>query len=108
MEGWNYTDSFYFTGITVATIGYGDITPVTDVGKIFTVFFGFAGIGIALFVITSITEFYLEKQQRTLGGKLEKSFVQRIKNHRKAVTNVRRGIIRGRIGNVPIKRRKRT
>lgn len=53
VEGWRYLDSFYFTFVTVATIGYGDFTPQTDLGKIFTVFFSLTGI-IMIFVLISM------------------------------------------------------
>jgi hypothetical protein len=32
VEGWSYLDSFYFSAITVATVGYGDFSPQTDAG----------------------------------------------------------------------------
>jgi hypothetical protein len=46
VEGLRIIDAFYFTAITVATVGYGDYTPQTDLGKIFTVVYIFVGIGL--------------------------------------------------------------
>lgn len=39
-------NAFYFSVVTLATVGYGDITPKTDIGKIFTSFYIIGGIGI--------------------------------------------------------------
>jgi len=44
-EKLSLVNSFYLSGVTLATVGYGDVHPVTDVGKIFTVFYFFAGWG---------------------------------------------------------------
>lgn len=46
VENWSWVDSFYFCVVTLATVGYGDITPQTDAGKIFTSFYILIGIGI--------------------------------------------------------------
>ena len=34
VEGWSWLDSLYFSVITLTTIGYGDFSPQTDLGKI--------------------------------------------------------------------------
>lgn len=34
VENWNWLDSYYFTIVTIATVGYGDIYPTTDIGKV--------------------------------------------------------------------------
>jgi voltage-gated potassium channel len=41
-----WLDSIYFCVITLATVGYGDIVPHTDAGKVFTIFYVLIGIGI--------------------------------------------------------------
>jgi hypothetical protein len=46
VEGWDWLDALYFCVITLATIGYGDITPKTPTGKAFTILFVFLGIGL--------------------------------------------------------------
>ncbi len=77
LEGWRYLDSAYFSVVTVTTIGYGDKTPQTDAGKIFTMFFAFSGIGIAFYIISSVGRYMTRKQIR---NKLE--MLGRIKNSR--------------------------
>ncbi len=45
IEGWDWVDAYYFSVVTLATVGYGDLTPKTVAGKIFTTFYIFAGVG---------------------------------------------------------------
>jgi len=33
IEGFNAVDAFYFTGVTLSTVGYGDIVPATKVNR---------------------------------------------------------------------------
>ena len=47
-EGWRWLDSLYFSVITLTTIGYGDFSPETDLGKIFTLFYIIIGLGMIL------------------------------------------------------------
>ena len=41
LEGWDYIDSLYFSVITLTTVGYGDFSPQTSGGKVFTIFYIF-------------------------------------------------------------------
>ena len=54
VEGFSPIDSFYFSFITLATIGYGDLAPTTDLGKLLTVAYSVAGLGIMAALITTI------------------------------------------------------
>ena len=54
VEGWGYLDSTYFMVITATTIGYGDFTPQTDIGKITSIVYFFIGIAFMFYMIDSI------------------------------------------------------
>jgi voltage-gated potassium channel Kch len=64
IEGWSYIDSLYFSVVTLTTIGYGDFTPQTDTGKIFTVFYIIVGIGVILSFINTIQHHYIKMRYR--------------------------------------------
>jgi voltage-gated potassium channel Kch len=46
VEKLRFLDAVYFSVVTLATVGYGDFSPKTDIGKIFTIFYIITGIGI--------------------------------------------------------------
>jgi voltage-gated potassium channel len=46
LEDWGWVDSFYFTVITLTTVGYGDLAPSSSGSKLFTVFYIAAGISL--------------------------------------------------------------
>lgn len=54
LEGWNWLDSFYFVITTLATIGYGDLSPTRPITKLITVFYAINGIAILLMLYDQI------------------------------------------------------
>ncbi len=46
VEHWTVVNALYFCVVTLGTVGYGDITPTTDVGKLFTVAYIVVGLGV--------------------------------------------------------------
>ena len=52
-------DAFWWTAATVTTVGYGDVLPITDLGRAVAIFYMFFGIGIGgLFITILATRFY--------------------------------------------------
>jgi hypothetical protein len=57
LEGWSFLDSLYFSVVTLATVGFGDLTPTTDLAKLFTVGYITVGIGIVAAFASELTKF---------------------------------------------------
>jgi voltage-gated potassium channel len=57
----NIFDAFYWALVTIATVGYGDITPVTTEGKVVTMVIITSGIGLISFVTSLIVSSFNEK-----------------------------------------------
>ncbi len=53
-ESWSYVDSFYFSTITLTTVGYGDLVPTKDSTKIFISIYAIFGISVMLYVLSSV------------------------------------------------------
>ncbi len=48
LEGWSYLNALYFCVITLATVGYGDLTPTTELARAFTIVYVINGVVILL------------------------------------------------------------
>jgi voltage-gated potassium channel len=58
VERWSWLDSYYFSVVTLTTVGYGDFAPHTAAGKFFTTFYLMFGIGI----ITAFISYTVRRQ----------------------------------------------
>lgn len=73
IEGFTPLQSLYMLVITFATIGYGDVVPVTDTGRIFTICLIISGFTVGVYAIGKISAFFVE-------GELSKILKQRKMN----------------------------
>ncbi len=46
VEGWSWIDSYFFTIVTISTVGYGNLIPFTAIDKIGTTILIALGIGV--------------------------------------------------------------
>ena len=65
IEGWGYLDSLYFSTVTLGTIGYGDMTPKTDLGKAFTIGYIIFGVSTFLIILLQIGEHLVQNRLET-------------------------------------------
>lgn len=56
LEGWTVVDSLYFSVVTLATVGYGDLHPTTEAAKLFTVLYILLGLGVLAAFISELTK----------------------------------------------------
>lgn len=64
VENLSWVDAFYFSVVSLATVGYGDIVPATTLGKLFTCFYILMGIGIlATFANLSLKRAYIARKR---------------------------------------------
>ena len=61
-EGWSLLDSLYFSVVTLTTVGYGDLSPSTAAGKVFTILYIFVGLSIVLGFVNAVAERSLERR----------------------------------------------
>ena len=62
VEDLSWVDSFYFTIVTLTTVGYGDISPQTTGGKVFTMVYLLIGIGILVALISEVASHLIRVQ----------------------------------------------
>lgn len=62
IEGWSTVDSFYFTVMTITTVGFGDFVPSHDFSKIMTAVFSIISIPLVIFCFGVLAKGYFEKR----------------------------------------------
>lgn len=66
LEDWTWIQSFYFTVVTLTTVGFGDLHPTTDGSRLFTAIFILAGVAITVSALGVIGATYLRKRETRL------------------------------------------
>ena len=54
VEGWTFVDSFYFSMVTMSTVGYGDLSPTKAGSKFFTILFVIFGITVPFVRLSNV------------------------------------------------------
>ncbi len=82
LEGWPFLDALYMTVITVSTVGFREVRPVDQSGRIFTMALVVFGMGFTLYVAGAIVQFMLEGHIRTILGRrrLDRK-IKHLRNH---------------------------
>jgi voltage-gated potassium channel len=60
IERWNAFDALYMTVITVASVGFGEVHPLSTAGRAFTIALIVVGLGTVAYGLSAITAFWVE------------------------------------------------
>jgi len=78
ISNYSLVDAFYMTVITITTVGYGTITPLSPIEKIFTSLLILSSIVIVGYALSVITEYLLSKNN--IGNIREKRTLKKVKH----------------------------
>ena len=82
IEGTNLTDALYMTVISITTVGFSEVIPLSPAGKYFTILLIFGGVGFFLYMVSLITEAMMEGGLYTfLGRRLMEKKMDVMKDH---------------------------
>lgn len=63
VEHQSYMNSFYWAIITVSTVGYGDVSAHTTLGKLLSILMALGGVGMFGVLTSSITSYFQEENE---------------------------------------------
>jgi voltage-gated potassium channel len=82
IEGWSFFDSLYMTVITITTVGYNEIHPLSTSGRLFSIFLIVGGVGGALYTLTGIIQYMAEGNIIAIWGRRRmKNRIAQLKEH---------------------------
>ncbi len=82
IEGWGLLDALFMTVVTVSTVGYSEVHPLSSGGMAFAIILICFGVGTFLYAIMSIGEFIVRGAWTgTLGRRRMKKMIDAMKNH---------------------------
>jgi voltage-gated potassium channel len=78
VEGWPFLDALYMTTITLFSVGYGEVHPLTTAGRVLIMAVIFGGAGSLAIGLSMVTAFIVEGELRDVLGKrrMEKALLK--------------------------------
>lgn len=70
IEGWGFLDSFYMIVITLSSVGYMEVQPLSDAGRIWTSILILGGVGSFLFLAGAFSQTLIEGRLQRFWGRL--------------------------------------
>lgn len=82
IEKWSFFEALWQTIITLSTVGFGELRPMSEVGRLFTVFLILIGLTVFGYSLTTLTRIIIEGEFKNIfrNKKMEKE-ISKLKNH---------------------------
>lgn len=73
IERWSIVDSLYMTVLTVTTVGYGEVHPLDQNGKLFAIVLMFAGVGTVAYALSATVRAVVHSEMLAAAGQRRRS-----------------------------------
>jgi voltage-gated potassium channel len=82
IENWSFFESFYMAIITLTTVGYQEVHPLSEYGRGFVIFLLVTGLGTFLFSVTQLSQIIISPEfRRYFGGKKMRNIIEKMDQH---------------------------
>jgi len=82
IEGWSFLDALYMTVITVSTVGFHEVQPLSTAGRIFTICLIILGVGTAFYILVGAVTIVIEGELgEAWGVRRMKAKIDALRNH---------------------------
>lgn len=82
LSDYTWVDALYMTVITISTVGFGEVAPLGDAAKLFTVFLIIMSVVIFAYSVSVITEYILSKtNSRAFEKRKTKKMIDKLQDH---------------------------
>ena len=82
LSGMSFMDAFYMTAITLSTVGYREVVPLTPAAQLFTIGLIFTGLGVVLYAASLVAGDVIEgRLRRVLGRRRVERRIEHLADH---------------------------
>ena len=82
IEGMTWFDALYMTAITLSTVGFQEVEPMGQTGRVFTMLLLVTGMGTVLYVVGTLSEFLFEgRLLEVLGKRSMQKSIESMRGH---------------------------
>lgn len=82
IDGFTPLEAFYMAVMTMTTVGYGEVRPLSDAARIFNSFYMLLSVCMLLLALGVVTQTVLESQFETILGKRRlRKMIEKLQNH---------------------------
>jgi voltage-gated potassium channel len=82
IEDWSFLDALYMTVTTVTTVGFREVEPLSDGGRVYTIFVILFGVGVALYILTALVQTVIEGELgEAFGVRRMKARIEALNDH---------------------------
>jgi voltage-gated potassium channel len=81
IEEVSFSDALFMTVISITTVGYGEVFPLTPQGRLFTIWVIVSGLASLSFIVTKVAENVFEGNIRRILGRRKMRMISKMKDH---------------------------